>query len=617
MTIKRLIKTAFLWLSLLCLLLMVTLPAFSYIIKSIILSIILLVVLFTKNIDDIYIRIKSINKRFVIFYFVVISLLIANTYNNYQYAIILKIIGSTMNVSSNIVVIIFSIFAGIFSYYGFIYLFGILIYDLLKIRNINFKDYYFIKKPIIIYSIVYLTSIISIIRANYNYYDDRGRALLGSSGWGAFSRFLNDIISPLFHGNLFLVDSSPLTQIICIIILAISSSIVVYVFTDKKEYSFIEYCAVIPLALSPMFLCCISYKYDSPYMSLSILGSVFPILFYKKREDFSSIFVSSFIGILISCNTYQASTGIFPMIVIGYSLLEIIEHKNTTKIILIKVLYAAIGYICGMIFYRLFIMIPLNEYISSSLPPLNLFFQTTISNLSTYYSIIINQFNKLWLFIIAIIIVSSIAYLFIKVKKEFIDLLAMILGILLLLVLPFGFYIVLEETSFDLRSMFGFGVLLSIFSLLLIKLSHNDFLKYCIACISFLFFIFSFQYGNMLFYQNEFSNVVINTAIKDIDKDEYKNKLLSIDGSIPFSPIIENASKEYPLLKSMIPEVFRDNNWGSYKLFNYYKIGFNTETPNDYLRRENIPEDEELLLRENKIYYDIYSNEKYVLLKIK
>lgn len=47
--------------------------------------------------------------------------------------------------------------------------------------------------------------------------------------------------------------------------------------------------AVVPLGLSPWFLECFSYKFDSPYMALSVLASVIPFIFGRR------IFINSLV----------------------------------------------------------------------------------------------------------------------------------------------------------------------------------------------------------------------------------------------------------------------------------------------------------------------------------
>ena len=127
-----------------------------------------------------------------------------------------------------------------------------------------------IKKTIIIIFFIYAFSLTSIIRANFNYIDDLGRIIEGKGAWEFFSRYTSNFLASIIHAGQFLTDISPLPQLIACFFLAIASGILIYTFSKKDKFSFWNIIAVIPLGLSPYFLECLSYKFDAPYMALSI-----------------------------------------------------------------------------------------------------------------------------------------------------------------------------------------------------------------------------------------------------------------------------------------------------------------------------------------------------------
>lgn len=171
-----------------------------------------------------------------------------------------------------------------------------------------------IKKTIGILVFIYTLGISAIIRANYNYIDDIGRVRYGYKGWDNFSRYTTSFLSSFIHVSTYLTDISPLPQFLAVVILAFSGSIIIFIVTKKYYFSILSAIAMVPLGLSPYFLECLSYKYDSPYMALSILASVFPLLFYE-----CSLFIYAVVTvvcILIMCTTYQAASGIYPILVV-------------------------------------------------------------------------------------------------------------------------------------------------------------------------------------------------------------------------------------------------------------------------------------------------------------
>ena len=138
--------------------------------------------------------------------------------------------------------------------------------------------YRFMLKPIGTMTIMYTVAIIAIIWANYSYIDDLGRVASGYKGWDAFSRHISEILSKYIHASNYLADILPLPQFLAAHILTISSIAMIHVLSGRLEISVLEMIAALPLGISPYFLECLSYKYDSPYMALSILVSALPLL---------------------------------------------------------------------------------------------------------------------------------------------------------------------------------------------------------------------------------------------------------------------------------------------------------------------------------------------------
>ena len=148
----------------------------------------------------------------------------------------------------------------------------------------------YIKKNLVSFIIIYGLAICTILRANVNYIDDLGRTAFGYRGWENFSRWISEYGSILVHGKTYLTDMSPMPQLLAVLIIALASTVVLYVFVDEKKYRFLNVVAVLPLGISPYFLECLSYKYDSTYMALSVLGVVFPFLFITYSRIYFMVF---------------------------------------------------------------------------------------------------------------------------------------------------------------------------------------------------------------------------------------------------------------------------------------------------------------------------------------
>ncbi|VEI48582.1 Uncharacterised protein [Actinobacillus equuli] len=142
--------------------------------------------------------------------------------------------------------------------------------------------------------------------ADIYYIDDLGRSIVGSRGWDNFSRFSSNFLSSILNMSVRLTDISPLTQIISIIILSISSLILVVIFSKKSSYFTLLGSTF--LGLSPFYLENMSYKFDSPYMTLAILASLLPFLFIRNSIIFIIVGICS---LLLMYTTYQAANAIF------------------------------------------------------------------------------------------------------------------------------------------------------------------------------------------------------------------------------------------------------------------------------------------------------------------
>ena len=90
-------------------------------------------------------------------------------------------------------------------------------------------------------------------------------------------------------------------------------------------------------------------------MALSVLASILPLLFTKRGYIIYSLI--SMFEILVVCTTYQAASGIFPMLVVLVSMKRWHNRENGKDIL--KFIAASVGgYAVGLVLFKLFIMHP-------------------------------------------------------------------------------------------------------------------------------------------------------------------------------------------------------------------------------------------------------------------
>lgn len=476
------------------------------------------------------------------------------------------------------------------------------------------------RKPFCILTLIYTLAISAILRANFYYIDDLGRALWGYRSFECFSRYIPQYVTVLLHADTHLTDISPLPQLLAAAILAAASVITLRLITGRDTFTWIEYAAVFPIGLSPYFLECISYKFDAPYMALSVLASVAPLLFEKRGNIWYA--VSVVLGMLVVCMSYQAASGIFPMLV-AVLVLERWNQKENGKDILRFLGLSVASYFAGMMIFALGIMHPSDDYVSNSIGPLPDLFAHTWRNLKEYYYLVVTDFKKEWLVLIALVLIGFLYVTVRESKRKWYFALAVgAVTLTSLLVMAFGLYPLLTKTLFDPRAMYGFGVCLGFLSVYGVSHHHTDRKRYAlvkIACfaLSWCFFTFSLTYGNALSVQKTYTDFRMSAVIDDLDDmgllEPGETRMAQITGTIGKAPALEGMRQDYQMLNRLVPILFRDSSWdwGRFTLEHYYSLNsLKWDTSFDF-RDKNLP------VVKDSIYHTIRADAEHVLIELK
>lgn len=470
---------------------------------------------------------------------------------------------------------------------------------------------------------IYLLGIIAILRANFYYIDDLGRACEGYKGWGNYSRLLSNFFSTAVHMDNYLTDVSPLPQLLAVAIMAAAGILLLVILYEHTRFTLWELLALVPLCLNPYFLECLSFKYDAPYMALSVFAGIFPLL-YRKRSA-ASYMTATVLGTLVMCTTYQASSGIYPMLVV---LLTLLMWRQ--KVALRKIggfcIQSLMGYGIGILIFKLFIMIPQDSYVSNSLPDLKKFFPNTFENLAHYYSLVCTDFKWWWLVLIVLIAAAFIGVMSHSSQQSCIKCsLAAILTLLLMGLLCFGLYPVLEKPHFLPRTMYGFGIFITLLMVTVVKETASGVFRAPIMLLSWTFFVFAFTYGNALDVQKEYSDFRITQVIEDLNDMKLFTKgqpvMVQITGNAGYAPSIRNMPQNYQILNRLLSmeNCFGETDlWGkkldaagTYRFYNWYNL-------------KNVVQDEDVDLRtyqlpvlEEHMYHTIRGRDSYILIELK
>lgn len=484
------------------------------------------------------------------------------------------------------------------------------------------EKYEDLKRPVMTLTVIYAVAISALIRANIRYKDDVGRTLDGHRRWSAASRYLSDILSMFLHTSEKVHDISPLTQLIACFLIAIASVILCKVVSGGKPTKK-TLLASMPMGLSCYFLECFSFKYDSPYMALSAVGAMMPFLFLDSGIRIYSIV--SVIGILVTCTSYQASLGIYPMMVIILFFKYWSTGRWTFKEGARFSLISAADWAGTILFYRFVLIREVPVYTSENLLAPGKLLPGIIQNYISYFRHIMADYNRLWSVLTLVIIIGCFVLMINRsVRKLLPTILFAGASLAAMSFLCYGVFIAMEPPRFNLRLMTGFGYLTAIMMVYITggadDTGHKPrglFVIPVLASLAFSWcmFSFSFIYGNALSYQLQYTETIRTMLVNDLAHSELVNsgnvKKIQIRKGIGRCPETKAAVVDFPALNRLIPATLSNYMWAQPVVFESMNIPNIQLYPKGDMRKLDLPE----VL--DTAYYTIYGNDEYILVVMK
>ncbi len=423
--------------------------------------------------------------------------------------------------------------------------------------------------------VVYLLGYLALFRANVDYIDDLRRSVDGNPGWSHFSRYTSTFLSKFFNFSSHITDISPLSQMIALFFVSLASLVLVHVFAKKVSY--LPLFVSTGIGLSPFYLQCMSYKFDAPYMGLSLLASITPFLFAENKKVF---FLVSMIALTLMYTTYQAGNGLFIVVAIFYVLKDYLDGINL-KSIVTKVLLFASSFVVATLIYKVFLIREIDIYITSHTFPLNKMLSGTLDNISSYFGVLYHSVADtilLKVFVVLHILFllnTSLANRNIDYRKTFI---ISILALATALALSFGLYSVLERIIFTPRSFYGMTGYMTILLLFIVTYkSHSSKLQKFANVLTVLFICnllaISTSYGNALKAQQDYSDFRIAMMLSDLNRMSNGETDLTIhtNGRIGWSPVTESIKTAFPIMDKLVFQTARENwDWTSNQNYQYF-----------------------------------------------
>lgn len=407
---------------------------------------------------------------------------------------------------------------------------------------------------------IYLLAYSAIILANVYFADDMYRSVTGERGWENFSRYSTNILSVFLNFSMRLTDIYPLTQIIATIFITISSYILAIIFLSKK-HNYYVYAASTVLGLNPYFLENMSYKNDSPFMSLAILASIFPFIFLKNRKLF---FIISVISLLIMWTTYQAANFIYVQVAIFLTITNYLQNINNDKKVR-NLMTMILSYCTAILIFKLFIYQKSSEVYVNNQITFNLF--KVILNLSNYLSDLFNHFKDSNVLLFCLLLFCIFVFNISKLKVSQQHKIVIILIILSLFLSSYGLYIFLEEPLYRPRAYNGIGAFFALLIIMNIIITQNKFAIILIKWINSLLvmnlIIIALSYGNALKDYQRYVNFRIELMLSDLNRMTTENfnpniPIKMYSNNMPdLSPVAENSATAFPIVGHLIYQQMR------------------------------------------------------------
>ncbi len=418
------------------------------------------------------------------------------------------------------------------------------------------------KQKLVIVLILYCVSITSIGLVNYPYIDDIARRIEGVGNFAEhYSRYLSEYASYIVQGSHHLTDTGLTTFIVSAVILTLASCVILYVIYDGERVTWLSALGSVVIGVNPWFLEPLSFRFDGPYIALSVLVSVIPFIFLKSKSRY--LFLISIFGVFLMCNSYQGSSGIYPVFLMTLLLGDIVNKKKINGIVK-KISVATSAYVLAIGLY--FIETRFNSNLSlrgdtTKIASLSEMPTAIVKNLSVYFSTLRSQLTNSWLYLFYILVILIIFYVVYNSKiNKIVTLFLTIIYLYLGAIFSFGIYMFFSTPLASIRPRYEYGFAFFV-GLLLVSLgqyiSHTllDYIKgIVIVLITYYSISFAFTYASALDIQKEtFENESILLS-EDLNKYvTIENQNVYISGFFRDSPVYLNTSKTYPILKDLVP----------------------------------------------------------------
>jgi len=470
-------------------------------------------------------------------------------------------------------------------------------------RFSDFKNYLLLNKSsALVIFIIYSVVNINIGLAEYPYIDDIGRQLQGYSKFSEhYSRYLSEYSARLIQGGDHLTELGLTSNILSACFLTLASLILLFVLYSNKKISFITASVSTIIGINPWFLEPLSFRFDNPFMTLSILVSIIPLM----------------------CNSYQASSGVYIIVTMTLVFLELLQGSYFKEKIP-KIFISMLSYVIGLLLYRIQIFIKPPIFADQADIPKGLEMIKIIGvNATGYLNNIFFQSSTIWVLLTIIaIFLLTISVIRLSSTKFLLNFVYMLIWLSLGSVFSYGTYLILSNPYYLMRPRYeyGFGIFLAIILIVSLECVEKSKIlrrgkSFVSGLLVFYFLSFSFTYVSSLKQQNEMFKAQSILLASSLNKYITPEKtVINVNRFLSDSPVFNNTASVYPMLKSLImPNT--NVSWDMTLRFNSI-TNLNVDFKLIDIANIDFSSENYTLLEETKLY-NIYleNNELFVIMK--
>ncbi len=450
----------------------------------------------------------------------------------------------------------------------------------------------------------------NLMTAHFYYADDVFRNYGGSRSWIGFSRYVSEFLSIFVHNNIRLNDIAPLSQFIAIAIAAAALVVLSYALAGRASAKNVLVLSAIFMA--PCYAECMAYRFDSPYMAISLLFAALPFLFYRDKNAFCYV---SVVCLILTCASYQAALSLYILASI-YLFAKAWLETGDVKKSLERPLAAALCFAAALLLFKLCFMNKMGDgsdsYFSSQVS-LAAMPGNALAYVRTAFGFHGGTLSKaLFALSIVLLIVGFVK----RARGSKVTAFAFIAALLLAAsVLSYGPYLVFARPVMAARAFMGFNAFVSLVLLACLNLSgeRTAFSKFslAVAVLSvYSFAVFSFTFGNCLKNQKEYENFRVQMIIADIAQNVQKGDEVSVsfEGQMDLCQKNRIAFRNYPAIQRMYyPMPSKTALWNE-ELFGGYNF--------KCMAADNNLTDEYVLVKQT-FYHDLYQNNNDFIVVLK